>query len=128
MHRSVLMSNISENEILSPFISKAVNHEELNSLGELHHGAEYIICNRRYMDDPQLRELFGVTERLKEQWEYSGVDFNLYLTIDGNTIVKARLDKYRELGGGHGRPVVRPLKETQQELRIARRILEYLTK
>lgn len=122
------MANLSELNIFASFIGKAVNREALNSLGKLHHGAEYIVSNRRYMDNPTLRELFGVTERLKEQWEYSGTDFNLYLTIEGNTIVKARLDKYRESCSGHGRPVIRPLKETQQELRVARRILEYFTK
>ena len=122
------MAALSELCIFASFIGKAVNREALNVLGKFHHGLEYNISNCSYMNDTQLRELFGVTERLKEQWEYSAVDFNIYLTIDGSTIVKARLDKYHELGGGHGRPVVRPLKETQQELRVARRILEYLTK
>lgn len=122
------MAALSDPNIFTPFIGKPVNREALNVLGKLHRASEYNISNCSYINDPHLRELFGVTERLKERWEYSGTDFNLHVTLDGDVITKCCLDKYRECGGGHGRPVVRPLKETQQELRVARRILEYLTK
>ena len=120
------MPKLTEQEIFAPFIGRSVNPDILSAVGRIRYG-EYIICSSGYLNDPHLRELFGITDRLKEQWEYSAVDFNLYLTLDGDTIAKGHLDKYREGGSGHGRPVVRPLKETQQELRVARRILQYIT-
>lgn len=120
------MPKLTEQEIFAPFIGRSVNPDILSAVGRIRYG-EYIICSSTYLHDPHLRELFGITDRLMEQWEYSGVDFNLYLTLDGDTITAGHLDKYREGGGGHGRPVIRPLKETQQELRVARRILQYIT-
>lgn len=120
------MQKLTEQKIFTPFIGKVVNRKVFDNLAR-DYSKEYVIHNSRYMDDLQFRELFGVTDLLKEQWEYSGIDFVLYLTLDGDIITKGHLDKYRECGGGHGRPVVLPLKETQQELRIARRILEYIT-
>lgn len=126
--RIVSMGTVMEQDICAHFIGMTANHDNLSRLCPGSRYGEYIIRNSKCASDPKLRELFGITERLKEQWEYSAVDFNLHLTLDGDIIVKAYLDKYRETGGGHGRPIVRPLKETQQELRVARRILQYITK
>ena len=121
------MQKLTEQEIFAPFMGKVVDRKVFDKLAR-DNGKEYVIYSSRYLNDPQLREQFGITDRLKEQWEYSGVDFNLYLCLEGDIITKGHLDKYREGGGGHGRPVIRPLKETQQELRIALRILSYITK
>lgn len=120
------MPKLTEQEIFASFIGRSVNRDTLSQIGSIRYG-ECIICNSGYLNDPHLREQFGITDRLLEQWECSAVDFNLYLTLDGDTITAGHLDKYREGGSGHGRPVVRPLKESQQELRIARRILQYIT-
>jgi hypothetical protein len=90
-------------------------------------GSEYMICNTDYIDDPQYCELFGITDRLKWMWKYSGVDLTIYLTVEDGVIIKAHLYKAKEGCGGHGRSVSSVLTETQQELRVARRILEYIT-
>ena len=120
------MSSLTEQDIFAPFIGKTIIRKAFDELAR-DNGSAYVIYNSRYLGKHHYRELFGVTERLKEQWEYSGVDFNLYLTINDDVITAANLDKYREAGGGHGRPSVHVLKETQQELRVARRILQYIT-
>lgn len=121
------MQKLTEQEVFSPFIGKAINHDVF---GELAHdnSSEYVIYSSRYLGKPNYQELFGITDKLKEHWEYSGVDFNLYLSLEGEIITKCHIDKYREGGGGHGRPMINVLKETQQELRVARRIMHYITK
>lgn len=121
------MHKLTEQELLASFVGRSVNRNIFAELARESRN-EYVIYNSRYLDKPQHRDLFGVTDKLQERWEYSGVDFNLHLTLDGDVIVKGHLDKYREGCGGNGRPVVHVLKETQQELRVARRILEYITK
>lgn len=120
------MPKLTEQDIFTPFIGKPVNRKAFDELAR-DNSHEYVIYNSRYLDKSHYRALFGITDRLKDQWEYSGVEFNLYLAIKDDIITAAHLDKYREGGGGHGRPVVHVLKETQQELRVARRILQYIT-
>lgn len=125
------MATLSENNITSLFASLPVSTEHLTRCAHKNcvteEGIEYIAYICSFIYKKELCEMFGITGSLREQWERSGTDFNLYITLDGDTITKIRIDKYREVGA-NARPVIRPLKETQQELRIARRILEYITK
>lgn len=118
---------LTEKEIFSAFIGATIDKQTFNKVA-CKNGGQYLICNADYISDPQLREIFGVTDALEEKWGYSGIDFSLHITIEGDTISKGHLDKYRESCGGHGRPIIRVLTPTQQELRIARRILQYITK
>lgn len=120
------MSQITEQAVFAPFIGKQVDPAVLAQLCRSH-GSLHILPNSAYMHNPLLGSRFGVTDRLVEAWEYSGIEFDLHLTIEGGILTAGCTDKYRERGSGHGRPVVRALKETQQELRIARRILQYIT-
>lgn len=116
---------LTEKSIFALFLGKEINKERFTALAKSSLD-EYIIYNSRYLSDPHLRELFRVTYKLQEHWECSGVDFDLHISLDGDIITRAFLDKTRESGGGHGRPVVRALKVTQQELRVARRIMQYI--
>lgn len=120
------MNNLTEQDIFAQFIGKPANRDILSQIGRKSYNSEYIISNSKYLYDPKLRDQFGVTDALKEKWEYSGVDFILYITLDGDVITKGHVDKYREVGA-NARPVIRSLKETQQELRVALRILEFIT-
>lgn len=120
------MNKLTEKEIFSQFIDKAVNTDTFAKVA-YKNGSEYMICNADYIDDPQYCELFGITDLLKWKWQYSGVDFTIYLTVEDGTITKAHLYKAKEGCGGHGRSTSSVLTETQQELRVARRILQYIT-
>ena len=119
------MSKLTERDIITPFIGKAVNSETFANVA-YKNGSEYMICNVDYIDNQQYCEMFGITDRLKWKWKYSGVDLTIYLTIEDGVITKAHLYKAKE-GCGHGRSVSSVLTETQQELRVVRRILEYIT-
>ena len=120
------MNKLTEQDIIRPFIGKAVNPETFSKVA-YKNGSEYMICNADYIDNPQYCELFGITDRLKWMWKYSGVDLTIYLSIEDGVITRAHLYKAKEGCGGHGRSTSCVLTESQQELRIARRILEYIT-
>ena len=117
------MSKLTEKEIFLPFIGKSVNPETFTKVS-----SKDRIRIADYIDDPHYCELFGITDRIKELWGYSGVDFTMHLTVEDGIITKAYLDKLIERAGSHGRPTIKVLSISQQELRIARRILQYITK
>lgn len=120
---------LSENSITSQYIGLPVRMESLTRCARRNrqtaNGDEYIVYSCGFLYDQQLRELFGVTDKLKDLWERRGTEFNLHIYIDGDRIVSCQISKYRE--GEGARPGYSSLKCTQQELRIAQRILNYLT-
>lgn len=121
---------LSENSITSQYIDLPVRMESLTRCARRNrqtaNGDEYIVYSCGFLYSKELRELFGVTDKLKDLWERRGTDFNLCLQIADGRIVNCAIDKHHE--GDGARPSCQDLKCTQQELRIARRILEYLTK
>lgn len=125
------MQNLTEQNIIKAYIGHSVCMDWLTRCTHKNRvteeGDEYIAYICSFIYNKELCEMFGITGCLREAWERNGTDFNLYITIDdGFTITKIHTDKYREVGA-NARPVIRSLKETQQELRVARRILEYIT-
>lgn len=123
------MVNLSEYEIASKFIGMSVNMEALSRCahknGQGTDPAVYIVYSCGFLYDHELKELFGVTDRLKETWERRGTEFNVCLHLSGNKILRCMIDKHND--GDGARPSCADLKCTQQELRIARRILSYVT-
>ena len=126
------MANLTEHDICTPFIGKTVHTEHLTKCarrnrrianGDAHD--EYIVYSCLFLYDQQLREQFGVTDKLKDLWERRGTEFNVYLYIADEKISSCRFFKYTESGGA--RPSMTTPKCTQQELRIGRRILEFVT-
>lgn len=123
------MAALSEIDITSSFVGHPVCMESLSRCaqknGSGREPAMYIVYSCGFLYDQELLELFGVTAKLKDQWERRGTDFNLCLQISDNKIVACAIDKHHE--GDGARPSCQDLKCTQQELRIARRILDYIT-
>lgn len=123
------MATLSEKDITSQYIGRRICADRLSRCaqknGSGREPAVYIVYSCGFLYDQELLELFGVTAKLKDQWERRGTDFNLCLRISDNQIVACTIDKHHE--GDGARPSCQDLKCTQQELRIARRILDYLT-
>ena len=123
------MKALSENEIISTFTGYRVNAESLSRCAhknrEVHAEAEYIIYSCGFLYDPALREQFGVTGKMKDLWERRGTEFNVYVYVADGVISSCHISKYRESDGA--RASYNSLKCTQQELRIAQRILSYIT-
>lgn len=121
------MQKLTEETILSPFIGKTINRSVFDSLVWSVYQQQYTLRNCEYMDDPRLCEQFDITERLRKLWYYNGINLNLTLFFDEDLILAAYIYKYREGAGGHGRPIIRELTPSQQELRVVRSIMQYLT-
>lgn len=123
------MPVLTDQEIYIPFIGHAVHVENLarcaHRNGSGREPAEYIVYSCGFLYDKELRELFGVTDKLKDLWERRGTEFNVYLYIADGILTNCHILKYTESGGA--RPSMSTPKCTQQELRIVRRILNYIT-
>ena len=124
------MANLTEQDILAPVIGKSVCLDGLGFYAkrnaETEKGVEHIIYICDLMYDQKLRELFGITEKLKDIWERRGTVFNIYLYLYGGIVREGFIRKFSE-GEGARPSGGSSLTCTQQELRIARRILSYIT-
>lgn len=123
------MSNLSETDIQKAFTGQSVCMENLTRCARRNrqtaNGDEYIVYSCGFLYNQELRELFGITDKLNDIWERRGTEFNVYLYIQDGILTGANILKYTESGGA--RPSMATPKCTQQELRIARRILDYVT-
>ena len=123
------MSTITEHDILNAYTGKPICVESLTKCGHKNRATEeyteYIVYSCGFLYNQELRELFGVTDKLKDLWERRGTEFNVYLYITDGILTSANIFKYTESGGA--RPSMTTPKCSQQELRIARRILEFIT-
>ena len=123
------MATLSEKDITSQYIGRRISPENLARCAQKNRtsekGTEYIVYSCGFLYDQELMELFGVTAKLKDLWERRGTEFNVHLYIVDGRITSTSIFKYSESGGA--RPNITTPACTQQELRIARRILDYLT-
>ena len=119
------MARLIEREIFAPFTGKPVNGN-FDTVA-YKNGGEYMICNADYINNATLLEAFGITDRLKWMWSYSGVDFTIYLSVEDGIVKSGHIYKAKEGGGGHGRCASAVLTVSQQELRVARRIMNFIT-
>lgn len=124
------MATLTEKDITSQYIGRTLCPEAVarcaNRNGTGTNPVVYIVYSCRFLYDRELLELFGVTDKLKDLWERRGTDFNVCIHLREDKIVYCGIDKLNE-GDGARPSGGRDLKCTQQELRIARRILDYIT-
>ena len=120
---------MTEHEITSMFVGMPVRMENLANCAHKNGSddpQQYIVYSSGFLYRPEQMQLFGVTPRLKEQWERRGTEFTVSVYVHDGQITSCKINKYndgegaRPSGGG-------PLKCTDQDLRIARRILRYIT-
>lgn len=113
--------HITEQVLISSFVGKSVNRN-LSCLFRESSG-EHRLC----ISSMICGENFGVTHALREYWDLSGISLDLVIRTEQGVIVSGFVDKLRCAQPGHGRPAVRVLKPSQQELRIVRRLLHFVT-
>lgn len=122
------MAKITEDEVVSPFIGKELN----DRYAELASGDFAGFCtlyNRDWMDNSDLRERFGLTEKLYADWIHRGIKLILRLSIDDGAVAGGFIEKVRDgVVYGSGKLDTYEMTPTQQELRIVGRILEYITR
>lgn len=121
------MAKLTEEEVFAPFIGKGLN----DRYAELPWDNFAGICalyNRDWMDNLDLREQFGLTNKLRADWICRGIKLILRLSIDDGVMAGGFVEKVRE-GMIYGRSKLDTyeMTPTQQDLRIVQRILEYIT-
>lgn len=130
------MARIDEHEVFARFIGEKVNAPLLekiarnngNGYGSYADSTEHIIAHVDYYDVKEFQDIFGLTPTLTDRWDYKGIDFSIYLYVRDEIITGGHIFKYKETSsGGHFRPSGYEMEPTQQEIRIAKRILEYIT-
>lgn len=111
---------LDEREIARSYIGKPYSAEKLQEIAYPNRENEYICCNTDFKEEHF--ELFGVTPRLNETWQYYGHDFSVYIDVKDGAIKDCRIYKARVTWGGR----CNPCKATQQEMRIFKRIMDYI--
>ena len=120
------MARPTEQEMFAPFVGKPLSKNYANLIWHECEGT-LILYNYEWMDNPILREQFGLTAKLHEDWLCRGIEYALHLSVDDGEVVGCFVEKTRQGYCGHFKPNLYVLTPTPQELRIARRILEYIT-
>lgn len=122
------MPTLTSQTVCTSFVGRTIHTDHLIKCARRNrtteYGDEYIVYSCLFLYDQQLRDQFGVTAKLKDLWERRGTEFNVYVYISDYRLVSCKIFKYTESGGA--RPSMSTPQCTQQELRVARRILEYL--
>ncbi len=127
---------LDEESVFSEFQGKAVELEALTRLGYVDSSADsarlgntsYVITLNNDLDEPVCPPEFGVTSRLNESWWSRAVEFCVCLDIKDGVIIDGYIHKYRHrMGGICFMPGGYYLVPSQQECRVTRRVLAYLT-
>lgn len=128
------MAKLAEHEVFAAVVGERVNDDHLEQLG-VSVGAgtgnyedciHYLLTQPEQWSDPLVR-LFRITPALTSGWLGRGIAFAVQLYLKDGCIAGGRIIKYKETCSECGlRPSGYEISPTQQELRIAKRILEYL--
>lgn len=119
------MKKLNERDIAQGYTGKPYDMEKLLSVSYQNGNNRYIADCCNYQEE--LLNLFGITPTLLEYWGYYGIKFSIFINVENNMVCSCGIDKYKGIGGYHGRPSVRVLTPTQQEIRIFRRLIDYIT-
>lgn len=125
------MSKLTEGEIAQIYIGKTVSAEKLNQcfsfLKDAQGYKEYQAFCNSYYDEAEW-DIFKLTDTLYAYWEDSGIDFGVILHVKDEKVVSCKIYKHKDdLGGFCGRPISEDLVPSQQEIRLFRRIMDYIT-
>lgn len=121
------MSILTEESIVALAVGKEVDFENLEKCAWKNGGdSNYVVYSSHFLYESNLLTAFGVTPALKDTWERRGIEFNIYLSILDGKIASCSIEKTSETTLS-ARGCTNTLKPTQQELRVARRIVQYVT-
>ena len=122
------MGRLDEHEVALSFIGKSVDMEKLLEVFEAD-GNEYI-AECRYLGSEELNDKFHITEHLEDKWLWNHIDIRVNVSLEDGKIAKCSILKLTEDYGYvcNGRLqehwIEAPL--LQQEIRVFRRIMEYV--
>jgi hypothetical protein len=122
------MERLNEHDVALSFIGKSVDMEKLSDVFfEPNDGNDYVACP--YFRD-ELNKIFHITDALESKWLFKHIDFSVKVSLEDGKISKCSISKLEE-GYGYfcnGRPQEHwdEVPPTQHEIRIFRRIMEYV--
>lgn len=124
------MEKLDEKEIATTYKGKLCSMKKLSKLFEENGGCmisdsyEYIArCN--YFSSKEFKT-FGITDVLYYRWCCNDIKFHVCVYTKNGVIVHSKIFKHQKIYEG-GRPSNYELQPTQQEIRIFRRIMDYIT-
>lgn len=113
---------ITEQDIKQAYIGKPCNEERFLEL--------FLKGNTFYCGqcDHKIKWKFDITPALYIGWEQHGIDFKIQVFTSNGVITNCGIIKYKDnYSGLYVRTSVKDLKPTQQELRLFKRVMEYIT-
>lgn len=119
------MKTLNEHEMAQSYAGKPYDIQKLSTFAYQNGDNRYTSDCHNYKSD--LLDLFGITTTLLENWGYYGIELSIFMNIKDNEIESCGIDKCKYSCGGHGRPKVKVMHPTQQEIRIFKRIMDYVT-
>ena len=128
------MKKVEEHEVFAAVVGMPINMERLNELsiyngkgiGEYSDCEEYVVKELTAIDK-ELMHRFLVTDALLERWEHGGIMFRIYLFIRNGILIGGHVFKYKLSLKEHSHDAGYETSPTQQEIRLAGRILTYLS-
>lgn len=116
------MIKLTEKDIKQAHIGKPCNGERLS---EIFNKSNTFYCGHC---DEKLKWKFDITPALYIGWEQRGIDFKIQASVSNGVITHCGIIKYKDnYSGLYVRTSARELKPTQQELRIFKKVMEYIT-
>jgi hypothetical protein len=118
------MKKLNDIEIAKPYVGKTFDAEKVKEVFDyngVHGGFSEYMATCFYLDKAR-REKFGITPLLHERWGYAGIDFSVYIHDSNGKIQECHIYKCRNTD--FHSLVLTP---TQQEIRVFRRIMDYIT-
>ena len=128
------MAKLVEHEVFAAVVGERVNDGRLEQLGvsvgagvgNYEDCTHYMLARLEQWDDSLIR-LFRITPALTSGWQNGDIAFSMQLHIKDGCIAGGRIIKFKETCREcRLRPSGYEMAPTQQELRIAKRVLEYL--
>ena len=116
------MASLNEQDVKQAFIGKPCNEERYS---ELFNKINIFYCGQC---DRKIKWKFGITPALYLGWEQRNIDFKIQVSVSKGAIFHCGIIKYKDnYGGLYVRASCRELTPTQQELRLFKRVMEYIT-
>ena len=127
------MKDLLEHEIFAEVIGEEVNRDHLLQIAVPGIGSnasysdcrEYIVRHAAYANNEQFCRSFKLTPALKQHWEKDKIDFKVYIYVKDSQIVGGHISKYKKFKSGR-HSIGYETDPTQQEIRIAERILNFI--
>ena len=116
------MIKLTEHDIKQAYIGKPYNEERFTEIFNKAGTFYPSHCDRHS------KWKFDITPALYIGWEQRSIDFKIQVSVKDGAIFHCSITKYKDNDSGlYVRTAVRELTPTQQELRLLKRVMEYIT-